>query len=49
MIVQSGPLLVDLGYRYKRIFAGDGIASAFSLGANGFDVNQVRFGVGIRF
>lgn len=49
VIVQSGPLLVDLGYRYKKIFAGDGIASAFSLGASGFDVNQVRFGVGIRF
>jgi len=49
VIVQSGPLLVDLGYRYKKILAGDGLASAFSLGSDGFDVNQVRVGVGIRF
>jgi opacity protein-like surface antigen len=49
VIVQSGPLLVDVGYRYKKIFAGDGLASAFSLGSDGFDVNQVRFGVGLRF
>ena len=49
VIVQGGPLLVDLGYRYKKILAGDGLASAFSLGRDGFDVNQVRVGVGIRF
>jgi opacity protein-like surface antigen len=49
VIVQGGPLLVDLGYRYKKILASDGLASAFSLGSDGFDVNQVRVGVGIRF
>jgi hypothetical protein len=49
VIVQGGPLLVDLGYRYKKILADDGLASAFSLGGDGFDVNQVRVGVGIRF
>jgi opacity protein-like surface antigen len=49
VIVQSGPLLVDLGYRYKKILAEDGLASAFSLGGDGYDINQVRIGVGIRF
>jgi hypothetical protein len=49
VIVQGGPLLVDVGYRYKKILASDGLASAFSLGSDGFDVNQVRVGVGIRF
>lgn len=49
IIVQGGPLLVDLGYRYKKILASDGLASAFSLGNDGFDVNQVRVGVGVRF
>lgn len=49
VIVQGGPLVVDLGYRYKKILAGGGLSSAFSLGDDGFDVNQVRVGVGVRF
>jgi opacity protein-like surface antigen len=49
VMFQAGPLAVDLGYRYKRILADGAIASVFSLGNDGFDVNQVRVGVGVRF
>lgn len=49
VMLQGGPVVVDLGYRYKRILAGNGLGSVFSLGGNGFDVNQVRVGVGVRF
>lgn len=49
VILQGGPLLVDAGYRYKRITGGNAIASALTLGGNGIEVNQFRVGVGIRF
>jgi opacity protein-like surface antigen len=49
VMFQAGPLALDLGYRYQRILADGPIASAFSLGDDGFDVNQVRVGVGVRF
>ena len=49
VILQSGPLAVDLGYRYKRIFASDALSSVFALGDDGLNVNQVRVGVGFRF
>jgi opacity protein-like surface antigen len=48
VLVQSGPLSLDLGYRYKKISAGNTIASALNAG-NAFQVNQVRLGVGFRF
>ena len=49
VMFQAGPLALDLGYRYKRILADGALASAFSLGNDGFEVNQVRVGVGVRF
>jgi hypothetical protein len=49
VMFQAGPIALDLGYRYKRILADGAIASAFSLGNDGFDVNQVRVGIGVRF
>jgi hypothetical protein len=49
VLFQAGPVDFDLGYRYKRILANGALSSAFSLGGNGFDVNQVRVGVGFRF
>jgi opacity protein-like surface antigen len=49
VMLQGGPVVVDLGYRYKKILASDALSSAFSLGGDGFDVNQVRVGVGVRF
>lgn len=49
VIVQGGAVSVDLGYRYKRILAGDGLTSVFALGDDGLNVNQVRIGIGFRF
>ncbi len=49
VIVQGGALSVDLGYRYKRILAGNGLTSVFALGDDGLNVNQVRVGIGFRF
>lgn len=49
VLVQGGPLSLDLGYRYKRILADSPLATAFSLGNDGFTINQVRIGVGFRF
>ena len=48
VLVQGGPVALDVGYRYKKIFAGSGIASAFALGQD-FDVHQARIGIGVRF
>jgi hypothetical protein len=47
VVVQGGPLFADLGYRYKKIMAEDSLQS-FITGGD-FSVNQVRFGVGLRF
>ena len=47
VIVQGGPVFVDLGYRYKKILAEDSLQSLITGGD--FSVNQVRFGVGFRF
>lgn len=49
VVFQGGPLAVDLGYRYKRIFASDALSSVFALGDDGLNVNQVRIGFGVRF
>jgi opacity protein-like surface antigen len=49
VMLQGGPLLVDAGYRYKKIAAGNSIASALTLSGDAIDVNQFRVGVGIRF
>jgi opacity protein-like surface antigen len=47
MIVQGGPVFVDVGYRYKKILSDNSLQS-FITGGN-FSVNQVRLGVGVRF
>ena len=48
VVLQGGPLSVDIGYRYKKISAGNAIAAAFN-GGQDYSVNQVRVGVGVRF
>lgn len=48
ILVQGGPVSVDLGYRYKKISGGNTITSALNAG-NAYQVNQVRVGVGFRF
>jgi len=47
VIVQGGPVFMDLGYRYKKVMAGDSLHGLLTGGD--FTVNQVRFGVGVRF
>jgi opacity protein-like surface antigen len=48
IVIQGGPVSVDLGYRYKKISSGNAITSALNAG-NAYTVNQVRVGVGFRF
>ena len=47
VMLQGGPVFLDVGYRYKKILAGDSLQS-FLTGAD-FSVNQVRVGAGVRF
>ena len=47
VMVQGGPVVVDLGYRYHRIGGSNGIQNVLT-GGN-LDVQQVRLGVGFRF
>jgi opacity protein-like surface antigen len=48
ILVEGGPVSVDLGYRFNKIFVGNDIASLLN-GGQDFNVNQVRIGVGVRF
>jgi hypothetical protein len=47
VLLQGGPLALDVGYRYKKIVA-TGVASALNAG-RAYQVNEVRIGLGIRF
>jgi hypothetical protein len=47
VLLQGGPLTLDLGYRYKKILA-TGLASALNAGSD-YQVNEVRIGLGVRF
>ena len=47
VLMERGPLALDVGYRYKKIMA-TGAAAALNAG-NAYHVNDVRVGVGIRF
>jgi len=49
VMLQGGPVVVDVGYRYKKIMAGSSIVSALALGNNSFETSQVRVGFGVRF
>jgi opacity protein-like surface antigen len=46
VVFQTGPLAIDLGYRYKKILAS-GVAGA--LNGGDYHVNDVRIGVGFSF
>jgi outer membrane protein with beta-barrel domain len=48
VLVQGGPVTLDVGYRYKKILAGGTVASALNAGS-AYNVNQVRVGLGVRF
>jgi hypothetical protein len=46
VVFQSGPVAIDVGYRYKKILAS-GVAAA--LNGGDYHVNDVRVGVGFSF
>jgi hypothetical protein len=48
VLMQAGPLHVDVGYRYKRIMANSAVSSVLSVGQN-LQSHQIRFGAGVRF
>jgi opacity protein-like surface antigen len=48
VLLEGGPLVVDIGYRYKKIMMGDSLQSLLALG-NDVSVSQARVGVGVRF
>ena len=47
VLIERGPITVDLGYRYKKITAG-GVAATLN-GGNPYQVNEARIGLGVRF
>jgi hypothetical protein len=48
VMFRGGPLLIDVGYRYKQIFADSLVGTVLSAG-QGLRSHQVRFGMGVRF
>jgi hypothetical protein len=47
VLLERGPLALDVGYRYKKITA-TGVASVLNAG-DAYQVNEARIGLGIRF
>lgn len=47
VVLQGGPIALDVGYRYKKIMASG--ASALLNGGHAYHVNDVRIGIGISF
>jgi hypothetical protein len=47
VVLEGGPLALDVGYRYKQILAS-GVASALNTG-NAYRVHEARIGFGVRF
>lgn len=48
VMLQGGPVLVDLGYRYKKIVGQDSLQTLIN-GGKDFEVSQFRVGFGVRF
>jgi opacity protein-like surface antigen len=48
VLLQGGPLSIDLGYRYNKILTGSSPLGVLNLGKD-VSVNQLRVGVGVRF
>lgn len=48
VLLQGGPVVFDVGYRYKHLFADDVIRFALGFGQP-LRTHQVRAGIGIRF
>lgn len=48
VMLRGGPVLVDLGYRYKQVFS-KGLVGTLLTGGQDLRLHQVRFGLGVRF
>jgi hypothetical protein len=47
-MLRGGPVVADVGYRYKQVAGGDSFANLLSVGQD-LRTHQVRFGIGVRF
>ena len=47
-MLRGGPVVADMGYRYKQVAGSDSLVSLLGAGQN-LRAHQVRFGVGVRF
>ena len=48
LLLRGGPVVADVGYRYKQVVGADSFASLLSVGQT-MRTHQVRFGIGVRF
>ena len=48
ILLRGGPIVFDVGYRYKQLFADDVIRLALGFGQP-FRTHQARVGIGVRF
>ena len=48
LLLRGGPLVADVGYRYKQVVGAESFASVLSAGQP-MRAHQVRFGLGVRF
>jgi len=48
LLLRGGPVVADVGYRYKQVAGNDSLASFLAVGQN-LRTHQVRFGIGVRF
>ena len=48
VLVRGGPIVFDVGYRYKQLFANDVMQAVLGFGQP-LRIHQVRAGVGVRF
>jgi hypothetical protein len=49
LLLQGGPIRLDLGYRYKYIQPNSALSSFLGTGGQKLQSHQVRFGAGVRF
>jgi hypothetical protein len=48
VMVHAGPLVIDAGYRFRKIFTESTLASALEA-ADGLTTSQARLGIGVSF
>ena len=47
-MLRGGPVVADVGYRYKQVAGSDSLVNMLGAGQN-LRAHQVRFGIGVRF